>query len=81
MGLSPEFHDFSLLGLPIVSSALLSVVFAWISVLSFSSLVPLLGVFHLFIYHGCIANMCGNPTLLRLCLPKKTNTQVVSFSN
>jgi hypothetical protein len=41
---------FLLLGLPIVSSALLSVVFAWISVLSFSSLVPLLGVFHLFIY-------------------------------
>jgi hypothetical protein len=61
-------------------SALLSVVFVWTWVLSFSSLVPLLGIFHLFMYHGC-ANMCGDPTLSRLCLPKKTNIQVVSFSN
>jgi hypothetical protein len=41
---------FLLLGLPIASSTFSSVVFVCTWVLSFSSLVPLLGVFHLFIY-------------------------------
>ncbi len=65
-----------------MSSALLSVVFVWTSVLSFSSLVSLQGFFHLFIYLSWLyCKYVRGPNFIKVVFAKKTNTQVVSFSN
>jgi hypothetical protein len=54
MGLGPKSFLFLLLGLPFVCFALLNVVFCLdFGFLFFFSLVPLPGVFRLFIYHSC----------------------------
>ncbi len=65
-----------------MSSALSSVIFVWTSVLSFSSLVSLQGVFHLFIYLFILVvlQVCVGTQLYQGCVcQKKPTPKFVSF--